>query len=445
LGETANGAVHWINTLMSNTPIASDRYDKSIAAHARRSRVIAGGVNSNVRLMSRPIPLTFSKALGALIWDIDGNEYVDYAAGMGPTILGHNHPRVLAAVTKAMQSGQCFAGQHELESEFAERLISAVPWIENIRIGMTGSEMDLLAMRIAKAVTGRSKILRFTGHYHGWLDPLLVGPGSAPSPFGTPPIGQGQSTAASSEVVMCEWNDISLVEQVFATHQIAGVIMEPIMCNIGVIPPEPGYLEAVKAICKLHGAILIIDEVITGFRVGLTGAQGYFNVQGDITLYAKAIASGYPMAAIGSSRELMAAVGRGEVNHSGTYNSGYLSVAAGVETMKILTEENPYPSLQKATARLVDGLRQIGAAKGLAVDYIAGSLFQIRFGAQEVIRSREQFAKHSDQAKLLQFLDALQDRGVRPTSRGLFFVSVAHNDQLIDRTLEISEAALETI
>ena len=420
----------------------SERYSKSVAAHTRRSRVIAGGVNSNVRLMSRPVPLTFSRAHGALIWDIDDNEYIDYAAGMGPTILGHNHPRVLAAVTQAMKSGQCFAGQHELESEFAESLVAAIPWIENIRIGLAGSDMDLLAIRIAKAVTGRSNILRFTGHYHGWIDPLLVGSGAPTTPFGSPPVGPGQSVAAASEIVMCEWNDISLVEQVFAAHQIACVIMEPIMCNTGIIPPQPGYIEAVKALCKKHGAILVIDEVITGFRVGLTGAQGHLNVTGDITLYAKAIASGYPMAAIGSSRELMAAVGRGEVNHSGTYNSGYLSVAAGVETMKILVEENPYPALQKSTVRLVEGLRKIGSGKGLAVDHVAGSLFQVRFGAQEVMPNREHFAKNSDQPKLMKFLDSLQDRGVRPTSRGLFFVSVAHDDKLIDRTLEIAQAAI---
>jgi glutamate-1-semialdehyde 2,1-aminomutase len=431
--------------MTSIDPKISERYSKSIAAHTRRSKVIAGGVNSNVRLISRPVPLTFTRANGAMIWDLDGNEYIDYAAGMGPTILGHNNPRVLSAVTQAMQSGQCFAGQHELEVEFAERLISAIPWVESIRIGLAGSDMDLLAIRIAKAVTGRSKVLRFTGHYHGWLDPLLVGPGVISSPYGSSPVGPGQSVAAASEIVMCEWNDISLVEQVFAAHQIACVIMEPIMCNTGVIPPQQGYIEAVKALCKQHGTILVIDEVITGFRVGLTGAQGHLNVTGDITLYAKAIASGYPMAAIGSSHELMAAVGRGEVNHSGTYNSGYLSVAAGVETMRILVEENPYPALQKSTVRLVEGLRKIGATKGLAVDHVAGSLFQIRFGAQEVMRTREHFVQHSDQAKLLRYIDALQDRGIRPTSRGLFFVSIAHDDNLIDRTLEISEAALAAI
>lgn len=431
--------------MSSNESVNSVRYSKSIEAHTRRSRVIAGGVNSNVRLISRPVPLTFSRADGAMIWDLDDNEYIDYAGGMGPLILGHNHPRVLAAVTQAMKSGQCFAGQHELEIDFAERLVDTIPWIESIRIGLSGSEMDLLAIRIAKAVTGRSKILRFTGHYHGWLDPLLVGAGVTTMPIGSPLIGLGQSVAAASEILMCEWNDVSLVEKALAEHQIACVIMEPIMCNTGVIPPSPGYIESVKELCKKHGTLLVIDEVITGFRVGLTGAQGHFNVTGDITIYAKAIASGYPMSAIGSSHELMAAVGRGEVNHSGTYNSGYLSVAAGVETMRILAEENPYPALQKSTVRLVEGLRKIGSTKDLAIDYVAGSLFQIRFGAQEVMRSREHFAAQSDQKKLWQFIDLLQDRGVRPTSRGLFFVSVAHDEQLIDRTLEIAESALASI
>jgi len=201
----------------------------------------------------------------------------------------------------------------------------------------------------------------------------------------------------------------------------------------------------VKTLCKKHGAILVIDEVITGFRVGLQGAQGHLGITGDVTLYAKAIASGYPMAAIGTSRELMAAVGRGEVNHSGTYNSGYLSVAAAVETLRILAEENPYPSLQTHTFRLVEGLRKVGNGKGLAVDYVAGSLFQLRFGAQELMQNREHFAKNSNKPTLMKFLDALQDRGVRPTSRGLFFVSVAHDARLIDRTLEISEAALAAI
>lgn len=430
---------------MSSNSATSNRYVRSIEEHARRSRVIAGGVNSNVRLASRPVPLTFARAAGARLWDVDGNEYIDFAGGMGPMLLGHNHPRVIEAVRTALDVGQCFAGQNEFEAEFGERLVAAVPWIESIRIGLAGSEMDLLAVRIARAVTGRTRVLRFAGHYHGWLDPLLVGGGPLPSPFGHPPIGLGQSVAASDDVIICEWNDLATVEQVMETEDIACVLMEPVMCNTGVIPPAAGYLEGVRELCRRHGALLVIDEVITGFRLGLTGAQGFLGVQGDITLYAKAVASGYPMAVLGTSQELLSAVGRGEVNHSGTYNASVLSVAAGVETLRILVETDPYPVLERRTARLVDELRTIGADRGLAIDHVGGSFFQFRFGAPDTIRSLAQYVANSDQSLLMRFLDALQDCGVRPTSRGLCFVSTAHDEAVIDATLERTAAALAMI
>ena len=189
----------------------SSRYAKSIEAHRRRARVIAGGVNSNVRLASRPVPLTFARAAGAYMWDVDGNEYVDYAGGMGPMVLGHNHPRVLDAVRNALEIGQAFAGQNEFEAEFGERLVDTVPWIESIRVGLTGTEVDLLAVRIARAATGRTKVLRFAGHYHGWLDPLLVGSGPIPEPFGRPPLDPGQSsppptTSSSASGTTSRWS-----------------------------------------------------------------------------------------------------------------------------------------------------------------------------------------------------------------------------------------------
>ncbi len=427
---------------MSTNSATSDRYAKSVEEHARRARTIAGGVNSNVRLISRPVPLTFTRASGAHLWDVDGNEYIDYAGGMGPMLLGHNHPRVIEAVRRSLDIGQLFAGQNEFEAEFGERLVAAVPWIESIRIGLSGSEMDLLAVRIARAVTGRRRVLRFAGHYHGWLDPLLVGAGPLPSPFGHPPVGPGQSVGASDDVIIGEWNDLAIVEQALATEDIACVLMEPVMCNTGVIPPADGYLEGVRQLCRQYGALLVIDEVITGFRLGLTGAQGFLGVQGDITLYAKAVASGYPMAVLGTSSELLSAVGRGEVNHSGTYNAAVLSVAAAVETLKILVETDPYPELERRTARLVGGLREVGASAGLAVDHVGGSLFQLRFGAAETIRSLAEHTANSDQPRLMRFLDALQDCGVRPTSRGLCFVSTAHDDAVIDATLERVASAI---
>ena len=188
--------------------------------------------------------------------------------------------------------------------------------------------------------------------------------GPMPAPFGHPPVGPGQSVAASDDVIICEWNDLAVVEQVLSTEEIACVLMEPVMCNTGLIPPTPGYLEGVRDLCRRHGALLVIDEVITGFRLGLTGAQGFLGIQGDITLYAKAVASGYPMAVLGTTQELLSAVGRGEVNHSGTYNASVLSVAAGVETLRILVETDPYPELEQRTTRLVDELRSIGAQQG---------------------------------------------------------------------------------
>ena len=430
---------------MTIDPTASSRYARSIEEHRRRSRVIAGGVNSNVRLASRPVPLTFTRAAGAYMWDVDGNEYVDYAGGMGPMVLGHNHPRVLDAVRTALEIGQAFAGQNEFEAEFGERLVDTVPWIESIRLGLAGTEMDLLAVRIARATTGRTKVLRFVGHYHGWLDPLLVGSGPIPEPFGRPPIDAGLSLAASDDVVICEWNDLALVEQVLESEQVAAVIMEPIMCNTGLIAPEPGFLEGTRDLCRRHGALLVVDEVITGFRLGLTGAHGTLGVNGDITIYAKAVASGYPMSVLGTTHELLAAVGRGEVNHSGTYNAGTLSVAAAVETLRILTETNPYPELEKHTARLVAELRSAGSRKGLAVDHVGGSMLQLRFGSPEPITSRRALVERSDPALLMRLVDTLQDHGVRPTSRGLFFVSVAHDDHVVDVTLERFEAALATI
>ncbi len=423
----------------------STRYARSIEQHRRRERTIAGGVNSNVRLVSRPVPLTFERAAGAFLWDIDGNEYIDYAGGMGPMVLGHNHPRVVDAVRSALDLGQLFAGQNQFEAEFAERLVAAVPWIESSRLGLSGTEMDLLAVRVARAVTGREKVLRFAGHYHGWLDPLLVGGGSLPEPFGPPPVDRGQSSAAAHDVIIGEWNDLALVEQVLATEELACVIMEPVMCNTGLVAPADGYLEGVRDLCRRHGTLLVIDEVITGFRLGLTGAQGMLGVQGDITIYAKAVASGYPLAVLGTTHELLGAVGRGQVNHSGTYNAGTLSVAAGVETLRILAETDPYPRLAQRSARLVAELRSAGAAKGLAVDHVGGSMFQLRFGSADRITSRREYAEHSDLPRLARFIDALQDHGVRPTSRGLCFVSAAHDDRVVDQTLERVEAALAAV
>lgn len=427
---------------MTDPTSTSRTYDRSHAEHARRQAVIAGGVNSNVRLAGTPVPLTFESGSGAYLWDVDGNRYVDYAAGMGPMILGHNHPAVTAAVRASLDTGQLFAGQNRLEAEFAEAIVGALPWVESIRIGMSGTEMDLLAVRIARAATGRTKVVRFAGHYHGWLDPLFIDMTAEPDPFGPVPLTAGQSVAAAADVIVCEWNDLDQVAKALAGGDVACVLMEPVLCNTGLIAPAPGYIEGVKALCRDHGALLVIDEVITGFRLGLTGAQGFLGVHGDISIYAKAIASGFPLAVLGTTTELLAPVGRGAVNHSGTYNTGVSSLAAGVATMRQLIDHDPYPEIDRVTRRLVDGLRELGAEAGLAVDHIGGAMFQTRFGTPDPVVSRADFAARSDKARLARFLELLQHEGVRPTGRGLWFVSAVHDDEAVDDTLAAAGRAL---
>ncbi|MDW3213559.1 MAG: aspartate aminotransferase family protein [Ilumatobacteraceae bacterium] len=426
------------------TTVESFRYDRSRAEHARRLAVIAGGVNSNVRLQGSPVPLTIARGDGAMLWDVDGNAYVDYAGGMGPMVLGHNHPAVTTAVQECLSTGQLFAGQNTLEAEFAEALVGALPWVESIRMGMSGTEMDLLAVRIARAATGNRKVLRFTGHYHGWLDPLFVNMAATPDQNGPVPLTPGQSVSAADDVVMCEWNDLDQVAAVLRTGDVACVIMEPVMCNTGLIPPADGYLEGVKELCRQHGALLVVDEVITGFRLGLTGAQGLLGINGDISIYAKAIASGFPLAVLGTTTELLASVGRGEVNHSGTYNTGVSSVAAGIATLRVLIDTDPYPEIDRLARRLADGFVGLGQRHGLelAVDHIGGGLLQTRFGKSGPIASRTDFAANSDGPMLTRFLELLQDHGVRPTGRGLWFVSAAHDDDAIDRTLAAGDRVL---
>ena len=219
------------------------------------------------------------------------------------------------------------------------------------------------------------------------------------------------------------------------------------LCNTGLVAPAAGYIEGVRDLCRHHGALLVIDEVITGFRLGLTGAQGRLGIQGDISIYAKAIASGFPMAVLGTSAELLAPVAAGIVNHSGTYNTGLSSLAAGVATMRWLSDHDPYPELERVTTRLVEGLRAVGRHAGveLAVDHIGGALFQTRFGSPEPAVSRADFAARSDKAMLARFMELLQHHGVRPTGRGLWFVSAAHDDAVVDATVAAVAAAVREL
>lgn len=422
------------------------RYSRSIGASKRACVVIPGGVNSNIRLVSQPCPLTFSRAAGSRIWDIDGNEYIDFAMGMGPHILGHNPPAVIEAVRKSLELGQLFGGQSEFETELAESLISIIPWIEQIRIGMSGTEMNLLALRIARAYTGRQKIVRFVGHYHGWLDPIFVG-SAAVSPMSMDSLTHGQSRAAASDVILLDWNDIEQISRTLQTDKdVAAVIMEPIMCNTGLIQPKPGYLEFVRKACSSVGAVLIIDEVITGFRIGLTGAQGSFGVHGDITVYAKAIGSGFPVAVLGGSVEILANVGNGQINHSGTYNAGVTAVVAACATLQELRKVDLFSKIAVTGQSLIKSLTGLRTASGSELQAEGpGTMFQLRFGPSGGITDLASSRSRSDADLLSRFIRAWQDQGVRTTSRGLCFISSAHSESDVDFVVEAAKRALATV
>lgn len=414
------------------------RYRVSRDLNMRARRTIAGGVNSNVRLAAIPWPLGFDRAAGSRIWDVDGNEYIDFAMGMGTHILGHQPAAVVDAVRRSLDSGQLFAGQHSLECRLAESIVAIAPWIEQVRFGLSGTEMNLLALRIARAATGRQRFVRFVGHYHGWLDPVLSS--------GSSPLMPGQSAAAMVDEVVVKWNDLASLDAALSQGDVAAVVMEPVMCNTGCIPPVLGYLAGVKEICARHGTVWVVDEVITGFRLSLSGAQGVFGICGDITIFAKAMGAGFPIAALGASVELLAGVANGTVNHSGTYNTGLSSVAAAVASLDELTGSRPHDRIARAGNRLIGALSGMATRSGHVLRVEGpGPMVQMRFGADVVPTSPEEFRAASDPDVLRSFIAAWQDHGVRTTSRGMCFLSAAHSDHDIDRAVDAAVAALDMI
>ena len=419
----------------------------------RAKQSLAGGVSSNVRLLTKPFPLFFERAEGAMLYDVDGNGYIDYVLGQGPMILGHSHPAVLAAVNAAMQKGQLFAGQHLLEITVAEKMVELIPGAELCRFGLSGSEMVQAAMRLARAITGRTKILRFEGHYHGWFDNVLISvappldkAGSREQPNvlpGTP----GQTLSALDDFFVLPWNDLALVERLFAEHgsEIAAVMTEVMMCNTGAIPPEPGFLEGLRRLCDQHGALLYMDETITGFRLGLQGGQGRFGVTADLASYAKAMAGGFANAALVGKRAYMQRFAEG-VNHSGTFNSNVIAMAASAAAIAELEKEDGaiYRQLERNGAALMIGLREIGQRLGLPL-HVQGlpTAFHLSFTELSAIRDYRDFAQHCDKERYSRFCLAMLERGVRLIERGMWYISTAHTEAHLAQTLRAAEEALQ--
>ena len=421
--------------------------EKSAALFRRAQDVTPGGVNSPVRAF-RGVggePFFVERAAGSRLWDADGNEYIDYVLSWGPMILGHAHPAVIAAVRDAAGRGTSYGAPTAGEVELAELVREFVPSMERLRFVSSGTEATMSAVRLARGFTGRDMILKFEGNYHGHGDSFLVKAGSGVATLGLP-NSPGVPAELSRLTLTAPYNDVAAVEEVFRAFpgQIACVIVEPVVGNAGFLPPDADFLPALRRISEADGALLIFDEVMTGFRVAPGGAQERFGIRPDLTTLGKVIGAGLPVGAYGGRRDVMEQIAPlGPVYQAGTLSGNPLAMAAGLAQLRILRDENPYPELERRTQRLVAGLLE-GAAE-LGVPMVGGSLGSMWgvFLAAGPIRSFED-AKASDVALFQRFYHGMLRRGVffAPSAFEAGFLSTAHTDSDVDETIQRSREAL---
>lgn len=429
-------------------------YEKSRQLYERACKSMAGGVSSHFRMAGAPHPLFFKQGKGARIIDVDGNEYLDFTLSQGPLILGHSHPQVLERVAAEMALGQLYAGQHELELELAEKIQKLIPCAELIRFSNSGSESVQAALRLARGFTGRKKYVKFEGQYHGWFDNVLISQHPTKETAGEFEFPEkvleteGQSSNVLDEIIVLPWNDPDAVEQAFELwgDEIAAVITEPVMCNNGCIEPQPGYLRSLREICDEYGALLIFDEIITGFRLGLGGAQSYYGVVPDLATFGKAMASGFPVSFLAGKQTVMEFIANGTVMHAGTYNSNNPSIAAAAATIDILeSEEGLYERLQLLGLRLQEGLKKSAEETGHDVLLSGpGQMTHLAFTkCEKLVNYRD--CLECDGAKYAKFTKEMLDRGLRLIGRGIWYISAAHTEADIDEAIRVAREVFEVM
>lgn len=412
-------------------------------------QVIPGGVNSPVRAFGsvHMNPRFIDHADGCAITDVDGKTYYDYVDSWGPMILGHNHPAIREAVMEAVPRGLSFGAPCPAEVDLAKLVCSMVPGVEMVRMVNSGTEAVMSALRLARGVTGRDKILKFEGCYHGHVDSLLVKAGSGVMTAGVPSSG-GVSKAQATDTLLARYNDLAHVEEVLNANknEVAAIIVEPVAANMGVVLPAPGFLEGLRSLCDAHECLLIFDEVITGFRLAKGGAQEYFGVRADLATYGKIIGAGMPVGAYGGSRKLMEQIAPcGPVYQAGTLSGNPIAMAAGYAQLTILNEDAEiYPTLQRRGERLAQGLTQAG--KGLATVQHIGSLVCGFFNSLTEITNYDQAGASDTEAYAFYFKNMLE-RGVylAPAQFEAMFVSMAHSDDVIDETIEKAQESFDAM
>ncbi len=409
-----------------------------------------GGVSSPVRAFKSVggQPIVFDRVKGAYIWDVDDNQYIDYVGTWGPAICGHAHPDVLAALSAALEKGTSFGAPCYLENVLAEMVIQAVPSIEMVRFVNSGTEACMAVLRLMRAYTQRDKIIKFSGCYHGHADMFLVQAGSGVATLGLPD-SPGVPKAATSATLTAPYNDLEAVKTLFAQNpgEIAGVILEPVVGNSGFITPDAGFLEGLREITRENNALLIFDEVMTGFRIAYGGAQAKFNITPDLTTLGKVIGGGLPVGAYGGRREIMEMIApAGPVYQAGTLSGNPLAMTAGIKTLELLQRPGTYDELERLTAKLTDGLLQ--AARDAGHEVYGGhisAMFGMFFHPGPITRYEE--AKLADLDKFSRFHRGMLERGVylAPSQFEAGFTSLAHTDDDIDQTIAAARDVFATL
>ena len=425
---------------MDTLTIQVDRYDKSRQAFEEACELMPGGVSSPVRAYRTVgrLPVVIRKGQGAYLTDIDRNHYIDYVCSYGSLILGHTHPAVVAALSKAASRGASFGMPCQAEAQLAQMIVEAVPSIELVRFVNSGTEATMSAIRLARAVTGRDRIVKFTGCYHGHSDSLLVQAGSGATTLGVP-SSPGIPQSVTQHTALARYNDLSSVSQIFAQEgeSIAAIIVEPVAGNMGCVLPEPGFLEGLRDLCNKQGTILIFDEVMTGFRVAYGGAQSLYGVTPDLTCLGKVIGGGLPCAAYGGREDLMRKISPdGPVYQAGTLSGNPLAMAAGVATLEQLRQPGIYKRLSKTTSELASGIQEAAKSTGVTVQVThVGSMICCFFTEQGVGCYEE--ALTCDREAFATFFGCLLDHGILlpPSQFETWFVSTEHDMTCIEQTV----------
>ncbi|MBD2453833.1 glutamate-1-semialdehyde 2,1-aminomutase [Nostoc sp. FACHB-87] len=432
---------------MVNTTIKTTKSQEIFAA---AQNLMPGGVSSPVRAFKSVggQPIVFDHVKGAYIWDVDGNQYIDYVGTWGPAICGHTHPEVIAALHEALEKGTSFGAPSVLENVLAEMVIDAVPSIEMVRFVNSGTEACMAVLRLMRAFTNREKIIKFEGCYHGHADMFLVKAGSGVATLGLPD-SPGVPKSATSSTLTAPFNDLEAVKALFEENrdQIAGVILEPVVGNAGFIPPDAGFLEGLRELTHEHGALLVFDEVMTGFRIAYGGAQEKFGITPDLTTLGKVIGGGLPVGAYGGRRDIMSMIApAGPVYQAGTLSGNPLAMTAGIKTLELLQKPGTYEYLDQITQKLAAGLLQIAQETGhAACGGQISAMFGLFFTSGPVHNYED--AKKSDTAKFGRFHRGMLERGVylAPSQFEAGFTSLAHTEEDIEQTLAVAREVLSSL